>query len=160
MATDKLPLSQRPEALRTRHRYRGADLRKETNQVGILFVDDTNLWAGLGEDDDVDSTMAKGKEAINSWGNNLLAVGGELRPDKCSYTVDEMRPTGDGEWRYVQEVVNKTPPAVVQADQEGVDELWEINAEAENQETSTAKIIVPLIDGDAAAIKETLCQRI
>ena len=77
----------------------------------------------MGEDDDVDSTLAKGQEAINSWGNNLLAVGGELRPDKCSYTVHEMRPTGDGEWRYVQEVVNKTPPAEVKAGHDGVDKL-------------------------------------
>ena len=46
------------------------------------------------------------------WGNNLLAVGGELCPDKCSYTVYEMWPTGDGEWRYVQEEVNKAPLAI------------------------------------------------
>ena len=32
---------------------------KKQNQIGVLFVDDTNLWAGLGEDDDVDSTMTK-----------------------------------------------------------------------------------------------------
>ena len=48
-------------------------------------MDDTNLWAGLGEDNDVNLTMAKEQESINSWGNNLLAVGGELHPDKCSY---------------------------------------------------------------------------
>ena len=33
---------------------------KKQNQVGILFVDDTNLWAGLREDDSVNSTLAKG----------------------------------------------------------------------------------------------------
>ena len=93
---------------------------KKHNQVGILFVDDTNLWAGLGEDDDVDSTMAKGQDAINSWGNNLLAVGGELRPDKCSYTVHEMRATGDGDWKYVQEVVHETSLTEVQAGHSGV----------------------------------------
>ena len=81
-------------------------------------------------------------------------MGGELHPDKCSYTVHEMRPTGDGEWRYVQEVVNKTPLAEVKAGHDGVDELWDVAAKSEDQETSAAKIIVPLIGGDAAAIND------
>ena len=131
---------------------------KKHNQVGILFVDDTNLWAGLGEDDDVDSTMAKGQDAINSWGNNLLAVGGELRPDKCSYTVHEMRPTGDGDWKYVQEVVHDASPTEVQAGHSGVDELWEVDAGIEDQEAAARKITVPLIGGDAAAIKKLTAQ--
>jgi len=71
-------------------------------QVGILFVDDTNLWEGLGEDDDPATTLDKGQASVNCWGNNLLAVGGELRPDKCSYTVHHMRPKKDGEWEYVE----------------------------------------------------------
>ena len=57
-------------------------------------MDDTNLWAGLREDNDAISTLVKGHDSIKSWGNNLLAVGGELRPDKCMYTLHEMRPTG------------------------------------------------------------------
>ena len=68
-----------------------APISKQSHiQVGILFVDDTNLWEGLGEKDDVASTLEKGQRSVNSWGNNLLAVGGELRPDKCSYTVHRM----------------------------------------------------------------------
>ena len=66
---------------------------KIRNQVGILFVDDTNLWTGLGADDDVISTLAKGQESINSWGNNLLAAGGELGPDKY---IMEVRPRKSG----------------------------------------------------------------
>ena len=131
---------------------------QERSRARWASVDGTNLWAGLGEDDDIVSTMAKGQEGINSWGNNLLAVGGELRPDKCSYTVHEMRLTGDGEWRYVQEVVNKTPPAEFKAGNDGVDELWEINAEVEDQEMSVAKITVPLIGSDAVAIKKLTAQ--
>ena len=71
-----------------------------------------------------------------------------------------MRPTGDGEWKYVQQKVNKVrvPPARSQAGKDSVDNLWEINAEAKNQKTSTAKITVPLIGGDAAAIKRLTTQ--
>ena len=36
--------------------------KKTIKQVGILFVDDTNLWSGLAPDDDVHSAMAKGQE--------------------------------------------------------------------------------------------------
>ena len=61
-------------------------------------MDGTNLWEGLGEDNDINTVMEKGQRSINTWGNNLLAVGGELRPKKCSYTIHEMRPTKTGEW--------------------------------------------------------------
>ena len=46
--------------------------------------------------------MEKGQRSINTWGNNLLAVGGELRPEKCSYTIHEMRQTKTGEWEYAK----------------------------------------------------------
>ena len=49
--------------------------KKSHSQVGILFVDDTNLWEGLGEKDDVVSTLEKGQRSVSSLGNNLLAVG-------------------------------------------------------------------------------------
>ena len=67
--------------------------KKSKKQVGVLFVDDTNLWEGLGEDDDIDTVMETSQQSINTWGNNLLAVGGKLRPKKCSYTIHETRPT-------------------------------------------------------------------
>ena len=77
--------------------------KKSQSQLGILFVDNMNLWDGLGEEDDVISTPKKGQRSVNSWGSNLLAVRGELRPDKCSYKVHRMKPTDDGEWEYVHE---------------------------------------------------------
>ena len=67
--------------------------KKSHSQVGILFVDDTNLWEGLGEDNGVTPTLEKGQRSVNSWGSNLLVVEGELRPDKCSYMVHRMQPT-------------------------------------------------------------------
>ena len=77
--------------------------RKTRKQIGVLFVDDTNLWEGLLEGDGGTEVLLRGQNSVNSWGNNLLAVGGELRPEKCSYTVHSMRPTKNGEWEYVQE---------------------------------------------------------
>ena len=65
--------------------------KKSHSQVGILFVDDTNMWEGLGEDNDVASTLEKGQQGVNSWRRNLIAVGEELRPDKCSYIVHRMK---------------------------------------------------------------------
>ena len=85
-------------------------------------------------------------------------MGGELRPDKCSYTVHEMRPTGDGDWKYVQEVVHDASPTEVQAGHSGVDELWEVDTGIEDQEAAARKITVPLIGGDAAAIKKLTAQ--
>ena len=49
---------------------------------------------------------------MNSWGRNLLAVGGDVRPDKCSYTVHRIKPTKDREWEYVREKLAKVTKAV------------------------------------------------
>ena len=95
-------------------------------------MDDTNLWAGLREDNDAISTLAKGHDSIKSWGNNLLAVGGELGPDKCMYTLHEMRPTGDGEWEYVQERVLKEAWTTAPANGADVDGLWEVSTDPED----------------------------
>ena len=146
-----------------RHSGHGIDIVSpisgtKQNQVGILFVDDTNLWAGLGEDDDAASTLAKGQDSITSWGNNLLAVGGELRPDKCMYTLHEMRPTGDGEWEYVQERTTNETQASASENDAVADGLWEANATPDDQEQTEATITVPLINGDAAAIKRLTAQ--
>ena len=40
--------------------------KKTRKQVGIMFVDDTNLWEGLGEDDSELTVTKKGQESINS----------------------------------------------------------------------------------------------
>ena len=77
--------------------------KKSHSQVGILFMDNINPWEGLGEDKDLTSTLVKGQQGVHSWGRNLLAVGGELRPDICSYQVHRMKPMKDGDWEYVKE---------------------------------------------------------
>ena len=45
-------------------------------------MDDTNLLAGLGEDDDLDFIGIKGQEAISQWDHSLIATGGLLNPEK------------------------------------------------------------------------------
>ena len=48
--------------------------KKTRRQVGVRFVDNTNVLEGLGEDNGMAFVMHKGQESINSWGNNLLMV--------------------------------------------------------------------------------------
>ena len=38
--------------------------QKTLDQIGILYVDDTNLWAGLEEDDDLELVTFKGQEGV------------------------------------------------------------------------------------------------
>ena len=49
-------------------------LKKTIKQIGILYVDDTNLLAGLDNDDGLDDIMFKAEEGINQLGNSLLAI--------------------------------------------------------------------------------------
>ena len=120
----------------------------------MLFVDDTNLWEGLGENDDIGSVMKKGQNSINTWGSNLLAIGGELKPVKCSYTVHLMRPTKNGEWEYVkgepEERMSDTSTPT-----EDLDKLWEDMDEDELDDLDPpgTGLTVPQAGGDAATIK-------
>jgi hypothetical protein len=40
--------------------------KKSHSQVGILFADNSNLWEGLGEEDDVIFTLEKGQQCVNT----------------------------------------------------------------------------------------------
>ena len=55
---------------------------KSCTMAGILYVDDTNLWTGMKQEEDLESVAGNTQEAINSWGNLLLSTGGALNPDK------------------------------------------------------------------------------
>ena len=74
--------------------------KKSASQAGILFVDDTNLWAGMAEDDDLVTAMIKAQEGNDQWGGSLIETGGEQNPDKCAFTVGHMIPAGKGSWKY------------------------------------------------------------
>ncbi|MGB0809178.1 MAG: reverse transcriptase domain-containing protein, partial [bacterium] len=77
--------------------------RKSVRQVGILYVDDTNLWAGLDEDDDLFSTAAKGQASISDWGGLLGATGGALKGEKCGVTIHHQSADGKGGWVYTDQ---------------------------------------------------------
>ena len=76
--------------------------KKTCRKVGILYVDDTNLWAGLTPDDDLIGTADKAQKGIDCWGELLMATGGSLNPKKCFWTVHDMKPRADGSWAYRQ----------------------------------------------------------
>ena len=48
-------------------------------QVGILYVNDTNLWEGLDKDGDLNNTTFKDQEDFDQLGNSLVAVGRMLK---------------------------------------------------------------------------------
>ena len=77
--------------------------RQTIKQVGILYVDDTNLWEGLEEDDDLISTAAKGQAAIDDWGGYLGETGGALKGEKCGVTIHHQSPDGKGGWVYTDQ---------------------------------------------------------
>ena len=63
------------------------------------------------------SATAKGQEDIEIWGNSLIATGGTLNGDKCSYTVSDQIPDGKGGWSYYDKVKKK------ETDDDELDEL-------------------------------------
>ena len=73
---------------------------KECTQAGLLYVDDTNLWAGLDSEDDLADVADKAQRSINCWGKLLIATGGALKPEMCKWTVHDMVPRADCTWEY------------------------------------------------------------
>ena len=63
-------------------------------------MDNTNICAGLDEEDDLESAMSRANEGVDRWGRFLEAVGGFLNPEKCVCTVHNMIPGENGEWIY------------------------------------------------------------
>jgi endonuclease/exonuclease/phosphatase family metal-dependent hydrolase len=113
--------------------------KKSINQVGILYVDDTCLWAGLGEDDDVFTTGHKGQTAIDDWGTSLNATGGLLKGDKCSVTIHDLQPNDKGEYVYTDQ----------QRTQSG-----EEDAEVDMSELDDLQFYIPTNDGGKEKIKK------
>ena len=123
--------------------------------MGVLFVDETNLWESLGEDDDIDTVMEKGQGSVNSWDSNLLTVGGELRPDKCSYTIHKMKPTKNGEWECAKATPDK-PAAKGANNVDKLNDLWkDMDADKlEELEPPRPQLKIPLANGNTAVIRK------
>ena len=48
---------------------------KLKKMIGLLYVDDTNLWVGLDKEDSMEGVVNKGQEAVTLWGKCLMATG-------------------------------------------------------------------------------------
>merc|ERR1712177_143077 len=81
--------------------------KKSIKAAGILYVDDTNLWVGLNENNTLEDVVYKAQEIVSFWGNSLIATGGALNPEKCKWTIHDMVPKADGTWEY-----NRCTPAL------------------------------------------------
>ena len=68
--------------------------------VGILYVDGTNLWAAMEEEDDLDKAVYKAQENVAFWGRSLIATRGTLNPGKCKWSIHDLIPKEDGTWEY------------------------------------------------------------
>ena len=135
--------------LNAQHRHRHgitieAPISKRTiKQVGILYVDDTNLWAGLDESlDDLD-TCQRGQEGIEQWGTALMATGGALNPAKCAWTIHDMTCSANGEWHYRDDLKAKREAAA--KEDKALDDIY--------SELDDVNIQVPQLGGDAATIQ-------
>jgi len=69
--------------------------------VGGLFVDDTDLFhLNMAQTETVEETHGKLQDAVLNWGKLLLATGGALKPEKCSFYLLSFRWKPDGSWMY------------------------------------------------------------
>lgn len=136
---------------------------KECTQAVLLYVDDTNLWAGMDPEDDLADVADKAQRSINCWGELLIATGGALKPEKCKWTVYDMVPRAVGTWEYkyrrckpVASTVKEgqvVPGTVVLEEDEEEDHLNPIDS------IDHHRISVPQASGDAVVIEQLqLCQ--
>ena len=79
--------------------------------MGVLFVDDTDLYI-------MDECIKSGydlwdetQEATTAWGKLLIATGGALKPEKCFYYLIDYEWQDDGTWEYTTMV--DLPPITV-----------------------------------------------
>ena len=129
--------------------------QKRRRQVGILIMDDTDPCEGLGENNNIETVMEKGQNSINLRGSNLLAVGGEMRPDKYSYMVHKIKPIKDGEWEYAkEESVAQTSDDTTSTEE--LDNLWDDlnDDELDDLKSPGPGLTIPLANGDTAAMKK------
>ena len=71
-----------------------------TKQVRIVYVDNTNIWAELEDNDSLLSAIQKVQEGVDTWGGSLQSVGGLLQPPKCTWTAHDIVQDKQGEWVY------------------------------------------------------------
>ncbi|EJK43742.1 hypothetical protein THAOC_37785, partial [Thalassiosira oceanica] len=125
--------------------------KKCCSKAGILYVDDTNLWAGLARDDDLLQTAAKAQDSIDSWGELLKATGGSLNPKKCFWSIHDMAPRSDGTWEYRQ-----CAPALstIEEGKEMPGTDLDDREDDRDQELNDITMTIPQQNGEAATIAQ------
>ena len=69
--------------------------------IGGLFVDDTDLMhLNMRILENIISAHSNLQEAVINWGRLLIATGGALKPEKCSYYLISFDWKKDGTWKY------------------------------------------------------------
>ena len=74
--------------------------KKSCKMAGILYVNGTNLWARMEEEDDLDEAVYKAQESVAFWGRSLIATGGALNPGKCKWSIYDLILKDDDNWEY------------------------------------------------------------
>ena len=127
-------------------------------QSSILYVDNTNLWAGLSAEDDLDAAIYKAQEGIDSWGKLLIATGRALNPDKCKWTVHSMVPQADGLWEYRR---CKSALSTIKEGEVMPDTVMVDNNSDNHDSIDDFQMTIPQATGDVAVIEQLqLCQKI
>lgn len=73
----------------------------QLDQCAILFVDDIkNLHIDLTQVEPLALTHCKLQGAVTSWGGLLNATGGNLKLEKCFYTLNGFKWSNDSQWAY------------------------------------------------------------
>ena len=92
---------------------------------------------------------------MNSWGSIILVVRRKLRPNKCYYTVNMMKPKDNGEPEYVQEKNTKVAKNPTNENGKELDDLWEDIDEGalDDLDPVVTSFMVPCVNRDAAMMK-------
>ena len=97
--------------------------KKLIKQVGMVYIDNRNLWAGLEDEDNLLLAIQRGQGGVDIWGGSLQAVGGTLQPPKCTWTAHDMVQDKKREWVYRDAPKIKTK-GDKEADEEGRMTNW------------------------------------
>jgi hypothetical protein len=78
-------------------------LNQSCHLVGGLFVDNTDLFhLDMQRIESAAEAHERLQEAVINWGKLLIATGGALKPEKCSYYLISFKWRADGTWLYDQ----------------------------------------------------------
>jgi hypothetical protein len=78
----------------------GPVTRCKLDQMGIVFVDDTDLYTLDRQSETGVSMAVDTQSAVDDWGTSIIVTGGGLKPTKCHYYMWDFE-CSDGQWTQV-----------------------------------------------------------